>query len=194
MICDELKRKIILKCGLTEVTSSDCKKIAADITRSLNRQISTTTIKRVLGFAVSKYSFSAHTLVTLQEFVAPKNTLEIIENNDDFLGYTSYLSALKSYPKLKISSFIDENRFGPYKSIPEFYLHPDHIVVHALKTLQEHNLESCPIFKNDKYIGEIYTKDLLHFLYSDNNKDGLLYHKLNFELRIAIIVMNKTIK
>lgn len=93
---------------------------------------------------------------------------------------------------MKVSSFIDENKSGPYKSKPKYYLHPDHIVIYALKILQEYNRESMSIFKNDKYVGEIYTKDLLHFLYSE--KDGLLYHKLNFDLRTAITAIHKTIK
>ncbi len=192
MIYNELRQKILLKYGVTDVNSSDCKKIAADITKSLNRQISTTTIKRVFGFAVRKYRFSKHTLITLQEYASQKHTLDSLAENATFSNHSSYISASKSYAKLKILSFIDFNGISPYKSKPQYHLHPEQLVAYALKILLDLNLDSMPIFRNDKYLGEIYTKDLLHFLGGNDNKDGLLYHKLNFDLQSAITAMHKT--
>ena len=70
---NELKRLILLKCGIKFITPADCKRISIEISRHLNKNVSETTIKRLFGFAVVKHKFSNFTLTTLAEYVDGDN-------------------------------------------------------------------------------------------------------------------------
>jgi len=69
LILQELKRLILLKNGLKTVSPSDCKLISLAIQKELKKNVSETTIKRLLGFASIKHQFSQFTINTLMEYV-----------------------------------------------------------------------------------------------------------------------------
>lgn len=69
LILQELKRLILLKNGLKTVSPSDCKVISLAIQKELKKNVSETTIKRLLGFASIKHKFSQFTINTLMEYV-----------------------------------------------------------------------------------------------------------------------------
>ncbi|TDQ10142.1 NACHT domain-containing protein [Pedobacter metabolipauper] len=68
-ILNELKSLILSKTGIRTITPADCKRISIEISRTLNKNVSETTIKRLFGFAVVKHNFSKFTLTTLSEYV-----------------------------------------------------------------------------------------------------------------------------
>ncbi|SMC80654.1 NACHT domain-containing protein [Pedobacter nyackensis] len=72
-ILNELKRLILIKTGIRTITPSDCKRISIEISRSLNKNVSETTIKRLFGFAEAKHNFSNFTITTLSEYVNGEN-------------------------------------------------------------------------------------------------------------------------
>ncbi|EDM36998.1 hypothetical protein PBAL39_04348 [Pedobacter sp. BAL39] len=65
----EVKSLILLKTGIRTITPADCKRISIEISKTLNKNVSETTIKRLFGFAVVKHNFSKFTLTTLSEYV-----------------------------------------------------------------------------------------------------------------------------
>lgn len=69
LILTELKSLIVSKAGIRTITPSDCKRISIEISKTLNKNVSETTIKRLFGFAVVKHNFSKFTLTTLSEYV-----------------------------------------------------------------------------------------------------------------------------
>lgn len=73
---NELRNLILLKFDITIVSPSDCHFIASTISKKLNKTISTTTIKRIFGFAAVKYSFSKFTINSLLEFVGHPQVIE----------------------------------------------------------------------------------------------------------------------
>lgn len=66
---NELRNLILSKFELTIISPSDCQHIAITISKQLNKTISTTTIKRIFGFAAVKHNFSKFTVNSLLEFV-----------------------------------------------------------------------------------------------------------------------------
>lgn len=89
---------------------------------------------------------------------------------------------------MDILSFITDDRSyvdGLNKEEP--CLHPDHLVVNALKMMVRDNLSSVAICKNGRYLGRIYANELQHFI--DSSEDDLIYHRLNFDLETAIAIM-----
>lgn len=66
---NEVKSLILLKTGIRTITPADCKRISIEISKTLNKNVSETTIKRLYGFAVVKHNFSKFTLTTLSEYV-----------------------------------------------------------------------------------------------------------------------------
>jgi hypothetical protein len=69
-ILNELKGLILIKTGIRTITPADCKRISIEISKTLNKNVSETTIKRLFGFAVVKHHFSKFTLTTLSEYVS----------------------------------------------------------------------------------------------------------------------------
>jgi hypothetical protein len=72
-ILNELKGLILIKTGIRTITPADCKRISIEISRTLNKNVSETTIKRLFGFAVVKHNFSKFTITTLSEYVSGEN-------------------------------------------------------------------------------------------------------------------------
>ncbi|MFA4870361.1 MAG: NACHT domain-containing protein [Pedobacter sp.] len=72
-ILNELKGLILIKTGIRTVTPADCKRISIEISRTLNKNVSETTIKRLFGFAEVKHNFSKFTITTLSEYVSGEN-------------------------------------------------------------------------------------------------------------------------
>lgn len=72
-ILNELKGLILIKTGIRTITPADCKRISIEISKTLNKNVSETTIKRLFGFAVVKHNFSKFTLTTLSEYVSGEN-------------------------------------------------------------------------------------------------------------------------
>jgi len=68
-ILNELKGLILSKTGIRTITPADCKRISIEISKTLNKNVSETTIKRLFGFAMVKHNFSKFTLTTLSEYV-----------------------------------------------------------------------------------------------------------------------------
>lgn len=65
----ELRSLILSKTCIQSITPADCKKIAQEISQTLHRTLSETTIKRIFGFAHSQHNFSKFTLAALTEYV-----------------------------------------------------------------------------------------------------------------------------
>src|SRR5215217_4354746 len=68
-ILNELKSLILSKTGIRTITPADCKRISIEISKTLNKNVSETTIKRLFGFAMVKHNFSKFTLTTLSEYL-----------------------------------------------------------------------------------------------------------------------------
>ena|GEM_PF-603739 len=77
-IINELKNLILQKTGIRTVTPSDCKRISMEISRSVKKTVSETTIKRLYGFAVVKHNFSRFTLTTLLEYVGKEDLTKLL--------------------------------------------------------------------------------------------------------------------
>jgi hypothetical protein len=72
-------------------------------------------------------------------------------------------------------------------------LYPEQLVMDALRVMVGHGGEGLSICENGKCLGVIYLRDLERFLYEDGSNDDLFFHKLNFDLRSALVVMNRQI-
>lgn len=166
MVYDELKRRILLKTGLTKITSGDCVKIAGRMNQCLDRRVSVTTLKRVFGFAKTKHSFSKYTLAALVDFV-----------NSEEPGLPSESVSVKP----ALSAMLD-NRLS---------LHPKQLVLEALEILLKHDQDALPLVDRGKHIGTVYTKDLIYFLTCDDTMYGTLFHKFNFDLSTATAVIHR---
>lgn len=185
-LSNNLKQGILVEAGLKAVTSKDCRRLAAKISAATNRHISVTTIKRVFGFAETKHHFSKYTIAALQEYV--KGDEEWKDKKFFKWLQDSYIVAKSPY-KMDILSFITDDRSCIDElNESEPYLHPEHLVITALKMMLNDNLSEVAICKNGKYIGRIYAKELQRFVYAG---DQLVYHRLNFDLVTAITVMQR---
>ena len=118
-ILNELKSLILSKTGIRTITPADCKRISIEISKTLNKNVSETTIKRLFGFAVVKHNFSKFTLTTLSEYVNE----EYPENGDVPINLSNRTS-LRSWKEIhekaaKITDFTLKsvrNRSGmPYE-------------------------------------------------------------------------------
>jgi hypothetical protein len=170
MILEELKQHILLKTGLTNVTSRDCKKIVLAINQSLNRNISITTVKRVFGFANSTHQLSKYTLATLHDFV-----VELVPVLPSCIS-----------DKHLVSSFLIKYGAYLFELDDQVGLHPERLVIEALEILLNQDQEYLPLVTAGKCVGVIYMRDLTYFLTRDEKKSGALFHKFNFTLECAI--------
>lgn len=118
-ILNELKSLILSKTGIRTITPADCKRISIEISKTLNKNVSETTIKRLFGFAVVKHNFSKFTLTTLSEYV---NEEYLDVNHSSSVGHTQ--GSLQTWKELhdkatKITEFTlkgIKNRSGmPYE-------------------------------------------------------------------------------
>ncbi|WP_158798242.1 hypothetical protein [Pedobacter sp. L105] len=65
----EIKRLLLLKVNIKNVTPKDCESISLQINKEVSKHISVTTLKRLFGLAVQRYKFSTFTLLTLSDFL-----------------------------------------------------------------------------------------------------------------------------
>eukprot|EP01132_Coremiostelium_polycephalum_P020446 gene20446-24287_t len=77
-ILNELKSLILSKAGIRTVTPGDCKRISIEISKTLNKNVSETTIKRLFGFAAVKHHFSQFTLTTLFEYADSEKMMKML--------------------------------------------------------------------------------------------------------------------
>ncbi|MNY05703.1 CBS domain protein [compost metagenome] len=70
-------------------------------------------------------------------------------------------------------------------------LHPEQLVVEALKVMLDRGDEVLPVVEEGQCIGLIYVRDLVRFLHDNAEGSDLFYHKLNFDLRSAVISMHR---
>ena len=68
-ILNELRSLILSKTGIRTITPADCKRISIEVSKTLNKNVSETTIKRLFGFAKVRHNFSKFTITTLSEYV-----------------------------------------------------------------------------------------------------------------------------
>ncbi|NRF37676.1 hypothetical protein [Pedobacter foliorum] len=66
---NKLGLSICAKAGIKYITSGDCQYLSIEISKAVNKPISTTTLKRVFGFAAVKFNFSKHTMTVLCEYI-----------------------------------------------------------------------------------------------------------------------------
>lgn len=166
MISEGLKQRVLFKAGVASMSASDCGWIASEIYKTLNKEISVTTLKRVFGFARSNHHFSKYTLITLREYAN--------------LASVNMMSHIKTEGTLFLAK--DDQQV----------LRPDHLVIQALEILLEHHKESLPIVKQGKYIGCCYIRDLIYFLTCEEKTYGTLFHKFNFTLESAIFILERS--
>jgi hypothetical protein len=81
LLLEELKILILQKSGIRVISPSDCATIALEITKTLKKNISETTIKRLFGFAALKHRFSKFTVNTLLEYVEGEEMNEVIHSD-----------------------------------------------------------------------------------------------------------------
>ncbi|MFD0793489.1 hypothetical protein ACFQZX_07655 [Mucilaginibacter litoreus] len=65
---DLLKKEVLTKSGIQNITPADCKLIAADIFNKTKHSISETTLKRMYGFAYSKFKPSLFTIDVMARY------------------------------------------------------------------------------------------------------------------------------
>jgi hypothetical protein len=82
-VLKELRSLILSKTGIRNITPADCKTISIEISKTLNKNVSETTIKRLFGFAMVRHNFSRFTLTTLSEYVNDQNLNTVIGNADN---------------------------------------------------------------------------------------------------------------
>lgn len=91
----ELRNLILSKFDISHISPSDCQHIAITISKKLNKTISTTTIKRIFGFAAVKYNFSKFTINSLLEFVDHPNLIKaratLTRNSNDIKDAEEWL-------------------------------------------------------------------------------------------------------
>lgn len=184
MIYDDLRKRVLLKSGLTNITSRDCEQIAIGINRTLNRHISVTTLKRVFGFAKKQHSFSKYTLATLRDYV----------NAEDLFISNQMSEVLVSKPDegILILSFVTGKESYSEAFNGQICLNPKQLVLEALEILLKQDQEFLPLAERGKCVGMVYTRDLIYFLGCDDHMYGTLYHKFNFDLYSAIAILCRT--
>lgn len=77
-----LKKLVLDTAKLTNFTSSDCKTLSALVFQKTKKRLSETTLKRVYGFAYSKFKSSQFTIDTLSEYCGYTNWMSFISEHD----------------------------------------------------------------------------------------------------------------
>ncbi|MHA4894216.1 NACHT domain-containing protein [Pedobacter sp. PWIIR3] len=67
-LLQELRLKVCLKAGFSNITPSDCKLLSVEIRKATQKNISETTLKRFFGFAAVCHGFSKYTISALSEY------------------------------------------------------------------------------------------------------------------------------
>lgn len=79
---NQLKHEISRISGIPRVMSADCRRLSVEIRKTTHKQISETTLKRIYGFASTRFNPSSFTLNTLSEYCGHGSW-------DDFLSVAS---------------------------------------------------------------------------------------------------------
>lgn len=78
---DSLKKLVLANTGFDSVSPSDCKTLSVQIFRKTGQQLSETTLKRIYGFAYSKFQPSLFTLDAMARFSGFKDWSDFCEKN-----------------------------------------------------------------------------------------------------------------
>jgi hypothetical protein len=82
-VLKDLRSLILAKAGIRNITPADCKTISIEISKTLHKNVSETTIKRLFGFAMVRHNFSKFTLTTLSDYVNDQSLLSAINHSDN---------------------------------------------------------------------------------------------------------------
>ncbi|MDB5117244.1 MAG: hypothetical protein JWQ79_2736 [Mucilaginibacter sp.] len=85
---EALKQNLLVKAGITNILPSECKALSDSIFKKTNKRISETTLKRVYGFAYSKFNPSLFTIDAMAQFC-------------DYLGWTDFCEKQEIIPPNK---------------------------------------------------------------------------------------------
>lgn len=83
-LLQEIRSRICLRAGIKNITPADCKKIASEIRKTVQKNVSETTLKRFFGFAAVSHGFSRYTISALREYadyMQPVHFGEILLND-----------------------------------------------------------------------------------------------------------------
>jgi hypothetical protein len=78
---ESLKKQVLATADLTSITPGDCKTLSLKIFKKTSQQVSETTLKRIYGFAYSKFKPSLFTLDAMAKFCGAKNWADFSEHN-----------------------------------------------------------------------------------------------------------------
>ena len=115
-VLKELRKLILARTGIRNITPADCKTISIEISKTLNKSVSETTIKRLFGFAMVRHSFSKFTLTTLSEYVNADRLIisSSVDTESKDLDWTDVDEKAKRITDFTIKSI--KNRSGiPYE-------------------------------------------------------------------------------
>jgi hypothetical protein len=65
---EDLKKQFLAETDISHIGPYECKKLSACIEEKLNKKVSETTIKRIYGFAKSRFTPSLFTLDVMSQF------------------------------------------------------------------------------------------------------------------------------
>jgi len=82
---DVLKKHVLSAAGFKNIIPSDCRVLSLQIFKKTNQRVSETTLKRVYGFAYSKFRPSQFTLDAMAKFCDYTGWEDFCENNEDEL-------------------------------------------------------------------------------------------------------------
>lgn len=94
---------------------------------------------------------------------------------------------------MKPKSVITNGEFSFPALTHRSVLHPEQIIIDALATFINERAEFLPVYEYGKCIGIIYCNDLIDFLNHEDPEGVFLAHKINFDLRSAVMAMNNSI-
>lgn len=88
-----LKRAVLTTSGISNITPHDCRVIAADILRLTKQSISETTLKRIYGFAFSKFKPSIFTIDVMAKYCGYLGWEDFCQNQEKKLTTTTSRTA-----------------------------------------------------------------------------------------------------
>ncbi|WP_256003686.1 hypothetical protein [Pedobacter deserti] len=123
---NEIKSLILAKTGISIPTPCDCKRISLEISKTLGKNLSETTIKRLFGFANAKHSFSKFTVTTLAEFVSDQHAAMtdkgVLAANDGWQHVRDKASAISS---LTVKTFKNRSSIPYELTVPRKFSEED---------------------------------------------------------------------
>src|ERR1700761_576347 len=98
---NQLKENVLVTAGITQILPSECKSLSESIFLKTNMLISTTTLKRIYGFAYSKFNPSAFTIDAMALYCGYKNWGDFCDKQEQtnqikFDARVSWLSTRQS--------------------------------------------------------------------------------------------------